>query len=88
LAYPPAAFLTGCGLERGAMQSIRRVASALLSGEAVIFFRGCAWLAAGTEVGWSSAPRLGALPFIPGEIIKLTLIVAAVYGVKLARRKA
>jgi biotin transporter BioY len=70
------------------MQSIRRVASALLSGIAVIFFRGCAWLAAGTGVGWSSAPRLGALPFIPGEIIKLTLIVAAVYGVKLARRKA
>ena len=88
LACPPAAFLTGWVLERGAMQSIRRVASALLFGEAIIFFGGCAWLAAGIGLGWSSALRLGALPFIPGEIVKLTLIVATVYGVKPARGKA
>jgi biotin transport system substrate-specific component len=87
-ACPPAAFLTGWVLERGAMQSIGRVASALLSGEAVIFLGGCAWLASGIGLGWSAAIRLGVLPFIPGEIIKLALIVAAVYGAKLARGKA
>ncbi len=59
---------------------------ALISGEAVIFLVGCGWLAVG--MGWSTALKVGALPFVPGEIIKMGLIVAAAGGFALARRKA
>jgi hypothetical protein len=67
LAYPPSAFLTGRVLERGAMQSIRRVASALLSGQAVIFFGVCMWLAAGMGLAWSSASSTGCAAFYSGQ---------------------
>lgn len=89
-AYPPAAFLTGWLVERDA--SVRflrfagtRLAGALLSGEALIFAGGCAWLALGMGLGWSGTLAAGLWPFLPGEIFKMLLIVAAVRGVELAR---
>jgi biotin transport system substrate-specific component len=92
LAYPPAAFLAGWLVERAGGYSFgrfpgARLAGALISGEAVIFLGGCAWLAAVTGLGWSAALRLGALPFLPGEIIKIVLLVAALRGFELAREK-
>jgi len=91
-AYPPAAFLTGWLVERDArIRFLRfagtRLAGALLSGEALIFAGGCAWLALGTGLGWSRALRAGLWPFLPGEIFKMLLIVAAVRGVELARTR-
>lgn len=87
LAFPPAAFLTGWIFERG-KQSFRRLAGALVSGEAVILLSGCAWLAAESGAGFASALRMGVLPFIPGELLKMALIVAVVRGFEFARRKA
>ena len=91
LAYPPAAFGTGWLVERSA--GIRflplagaRLAGALISGEAIIFLGGCAWLAAATGIGWEHALQAGVWPFLPGEIIKMALLIAAVRGVELARR--
>jgi biotin transport system substrate-specific component len=91
LAYPPAAFVTGWLAERSARISFlpfaaARLAGALISGEAIIFLGGCAWLAVGMGIGWGHALRAGLLPFLPGEIIKMALILAAVRGVELARR--
>lgn len=91
LAYPPAAFLTGWLSERSARISFLplaslRLAGALISGDAVIFLGGCGWLAIGMGFGWSHALQAGAWPFLPGEIIKLGLILVAVRGVELARR--
>jgi biotin transport system substrate-specific component len=91
LAYPPAAFATGWLAERSARISFlpfaaARLAGALISGEAIIFLGGCAWLALGMGIGWGHALRAGLLPFLPGEIIKMALILAAVRGVELARR--
>ncbi|MGA8221864.1 MAG: biotin transporter BioY [Candidatus Acidiferrales bacterium] len=91
LAFPPAAFVTGWLAERSARISFLplagvRLAGALISGEAVIFLGGCAWLALGIGVGWVHAFQAGLWPFLPGEIIKLALILAAVRGVELARR--
>jgi biotin transport system substrate-specific component len=88
LAYPPAAFAIGWLVESGAGESGWRLAGALVSGDALIFLSGCAWLAFGMNLGWLVAFRQGALPFIPGEIIKIALIAAAVGGVELGRRKA
>jgi biotin transport system substrate-specific component len=88
LAYPAAAFFTGWLVERGASKAAPLLAGALLCGETVIFAGGCAWLATAMHLGWNTAFRQGALPFLPGEIIKLALVVAAVRGVELARQKA
>ena len=64
-----------------------KLIGALVSGEVIIFAGGCAWLALVTGFGWANSLRLGALPFLPGEIIKMALIVAAVGGLEFARPK-
>jgi biotin transport system substrate-specific component len=92
LAYPPAAFLTGWLVERDAgIRFLRfagtRLAGALLSGEALVFAGGCAWLALGMGLGWSRALAAGLWPFFPGEIFKMLLIVAAVRGVELTHNR-
>jgi biotin transport system substrate-specific component len=97
LAYAPAAFVTGWIVERGAsgarmhFASLRtsgaKLIAALVSGEAIIFVGGCAWLALVTGVGWTNSLRIGALPFLPGELVKMALIVAAVGGLSFARPK-
>ena len=63
-----------------------RLAGTLISGEAIIFLGGCAWLAWGMGFGWGRALYVGAWPFLPGEMIKVALILVAVRGVELARR--
>jgi len=98
LSYPFAAFVTGWLIERGAKIGNARdgggwlaglpLLGVLLSGEAIIFACGCAWLAMFLGMGWSAALRQGALPFIPGEIIKMALIVVAAGGLQRARREA
>jgi len=98
LAYPPAAFATGRLVERFAeaprstRMAISRFAEikllgALLTGEAIIFAGGCAWLALGMGLGWSNSCRAGALPFLPGEVVKMALIMVAVGGFEYSRRK-
>lgn len=97
-SYPFAAFVTGWLVERSAkIGNARdggwrlvglRLIGALISGEAIIFACGCAWLALFLRIGLSAALRQGALPFIPSEIIKMALIVVAAGGLQLARREA
>jgi len=97
-SYPAAAFVTGWLVERSAKIGNARDAGsrlaglpligALISGEAIIFACGCAWLALPLGMGWNAAWSVGALPFLPGEIIKMTLIVVAAGGLQLARRAA
>jgi len=89
LAYPSAAFVTGWLAEYISARGFSRfrivqMTGALVSGEAIIFAGGCAWLALGMRLGWSGAIYAGALPFIPGEIIKIALILAVVRGMELA----
>jgi biotin transport system substrate-specific component len=98
ISYPAAAFVTGWVVERGAQIAARGAAysraaalsliGGLISGEAVIFAGGCAWLAVALGFGWKLALQQGALPFVPGEIVKMAAIVAAVGGLQLFRRKS
>jgi biotin transport system substrate-specific component len=98
ISYPAAAFVTGRLVERAARigpvggKHFRLaefpLIGAMISGEAIIFAGGCAWLALGMGLGWSIALYHGALPFLPGEIIKMGLIVIAVEGFHLSRRKS
>jgi biotin transport system substrate-specific component len=93
LAYPAAAFVTGWIVERPVRPNVERafkfwlrLPSALLAGELLIFAGGCAWLAVGYRTGWTAALAAGAAPFLPGELIKMALVVAAVSGVERASR--
>ncbi|MFY9802701.1 MAG: biotin transporter BioY [Candidatus Acidiferrales bacterium] len=98
ISYPVAAFVTGWLVERSARFAATRtrnshfasfpLVGALISGDAIIFLGGCAWLAAGLGMGWKLALSEGALPFVPGEIVKMALIVAAAGGFQLFRRKS
>jgi biotin transport system substrate-specific component len=97
IAYPFAAFITGWLVERGATVTLPRafksepagapLVGALICGEAIIFLGGCTWLALGMHLGWRAAFQGGALPFFPGEIIKMALIVAPLGGFSLFRRE-
>jgi biotin transporter BioY len=40
------------------------------------------------RLGWTSAIYAGALPFVPGEIIKIALLLAVVRGAELAWKSA
>jgi biotin transport system substrate-specific component len=93
LAYPSAAFVTGWLVEHTSARSFSRfrgvrLTGALIAGEAIIFAGGCAWLALGIRLGWAGAIYAGALPFIPGEIIKIALILAIVQGAELVWKSA
>jgi biotin transport system substrate-specific component len=88
LAYPAAAFAIGWLAERAAGNSVLRLTGALLSGEFLIFAGGCAWLAVWMHASWSRALSAGFIPFLPGEVIKIAFVVAAVRGLELARKKA
>ncbi len=102
LAYPAAAFVTGWLVERdiGTLaEDIRqgstpRAAStlwlcgSLVAGELVTFAGGCAWLATAFRMGWSGALTAGATPFLPGELIKMALVVVAARGVEHASSSA
>jgi biotin transport system substrate-specific component len=98
IAYPFAAFVTGWLVERTTNVTLPRairwqpagapLAAALLCGEAIIFLGGCSWLALGMHLGWPLAMQHGVLPFVPGEIIKMALIVSLVGGFALFRRES
>jgi biotin transport system substrate-specific component len=98
IAYPFAAFATGWLVERTSGMTVPRamkwqpagaaLVGALLCGEAILFLGGCIWLALGMRLGWLLAIQDGALPFVPGEIVKMALIVTVVGGFALFRRES
>jgi biotin transport system substrate-specific component len=96
LAYTPAAFIAGWIVQRGTVplriyfgiqSNAVKLLIALMAGEIVIFAGGCAWLAAVLRLGWMNSLRFGALPFLPGEVIKMALIMATLGGLEFARSK-
>jgi len=87
LAYPLAAFVTGCLAERGWDRKFVTAAAAIALGSMVILCGG--WLGL---LRFYSAPQafaLGVAPFIPGDIVKIALAAAALpSGWSLLNRKA
>ncbi len=88
LSYPLAAYVIGWLVERSRDSSAARLAGALLAGEAIIFALGCAWFAQVMRVGLAGALAGGLVPFLPGEGIKIALVIAAVRGVEYAQGRA
>ncbi len=88
LSYPLAAYVIGRLVERSRDSSAARLAGALLAGEAIIFALGCAWFAQVMRAGLAGALAGGLAPFLPGEGIKIALVIAAVRGVEYAQGRA
>src|SRR5712692_308168 len=88
LSYPLAAYVIGWLVEHRRDSSTARLAGALLAGEAIIFALGCAWLGQVMRVGLAGALGWGLVPFLPGEGIKIALVIAAVRGVEYAQGRA
>ncbi len=88
LSYPLAAYVIGWLVERRKDSSAARLAGALLAGEAIIFALGCAWLGQVMHAGLAGALAGGLVPFLPGEGIKIALVIAAVRGVEYAQGRA
>ena len=88
LAYPVAAFVTGWLVERAAGNSTLRLVGALVAGELILFSGGCAWLMVAFRLSLPGALAAGATPFLPGELIKMALVVAAVRGAERATRSS
>ncbi len=81
LSYVFASALIGWFAERGADRSFPRLLATMAAGEVIIFALGFAWLA--HFVGPASALRLGVVPFIAGDVVKMllaALLVPAVWG--------
>jgi len=80
MAYPFAAYAMGwineARRDRENSYSPARLLGALLAGEVVIFVAGCSWLAVVSAMNWSQALAAGALPFLPGEILKIVAVIA------------
>ncbi len=75
-AFPAAAYVTGHLAERGWDRRYVPAAAAMALGSLVILACGWAWLALLFK-GGSEAFRLGVLPFLPGDVLKVALAAAA-----------
>jgi len=74
LGFIPSAFLVGWLLEMGWYKSLGTIFAAFLIGNAIIYFFGIPWLA--FFVGWDQVLKMGLLPFLPGDLIKLILAIS------------
>ena len=76
-----AAYVVGCLTELRYDRSILYTAISLLIGNTIIYAFGLIWLV--RFVGESQVLSLGLYPFIPGDIIKITLGLAGIAGTKM-----
>lgn len=95
LGFIAAAYLTGTLAERGWDRTVRWAAAAMGAGNVVLYLFGLPWLAVyygwpeavargvpwlALSLGWSKAVTGGLLPFIPGDLVKLTAAALALPG--------
>lgn len=85
LAFPAAAALAGwiAGRERPRV----RTAVALLAATAVIFASGAGWLSVVTELGRREVFAAGVQPFLPGALIKASIVYVIARG-RFSRRSS
>ena len=78
VGFIAAAFVTGWLAERGFSRG--NALWAMLLGNAIIYAPGLLWLGLGGFVPWGSVLSKGLYPFIPGDLLKLTLAGLALPG--------
>ncbi|MFQ6611737.1 MAG: biotin transporter BioY, partial [Fidelibacterota bacterium] len=71
LGFVPAAFLVGWLSEKGFNKSVLSTIFGMSLGTILIYLTGGLWLARFT--GWDQVLKLGVLPFLPGDLLKIFL---------------
>lgn len=74
LSYPVAAALVGWSVERGASRNVWRLAPSLFLASLLILVSGTAWLRVSLGLSFQQAARLGLIPFLAGDIVKIALV--------------
>ena len=88
LGFVAAAYLTGLMTDRISHLKVPFLIFTMLVGLAVIMLSGVSYLYAnfnyvvGQEMSWGMAWSIGVLPFLPGEILKLTAATAIVLALQ------
>ncbi len=75
-SFPVAAFVTGWLCERHLDRRFLTSALAMLPGTLIIYLIGVTWLAMTLHLDSLTALRLGMVPFIPGDMLKLMFAAA------------
>ena len=89
VAFPAAAFVTGAFAEHGWDKEYLTAVAAMAIGSVVIFLGGWAWFAILTNTSPVAAFEIAVLPFLPGDVIKISLGAAVLpTGWALLKRKA
>ena len=89
VAFPAAAYITGAFAEHGWDKEYLTAVAAMAIGSAVIFLGGWAWFAILTNTSPVAAFKIAVLPFLPGDVIKISLGAAVLpTGWALLKRKA
>jgi biotin transport system substrate-specific component len=71
IGFIAAAFVVGRIAETGATRSVARTAGLMVLGSAIIYGFGVTWLAFAINVSFVEALRLGLVPFLIGDAIKV-----------------
>ncbi len=74
LSYPVAAALVGWFVERGASRNAWRLATSLFLASTLILVSGTVWLRVSLGLSFQQAVRLGLIPFLAGDIVKIALV--------------
>ncbi len=84
LGYLCAAVLTGIAAERGSLTRTATALAVVVAAVLAIYLPGLAWLS--VLYGPAKSVEFGLLPFIPGEIVKMALVLALIPLVRPVRR--
>lgn len=88
IGFVAAAYITGLIIEKYRIHSLSSICGAMLAGSAVLMLCGVIYLyfnlsmIVGQETSWPKAFSIGVLPFLPFEVLKITLSVGVVYTLK------
>ena len=74
LGYIPLGFFTGLGAEKGKMK-LPWLTGGMAAGTIILYAIGTIWFMAYLKTGIGAALAACVLPFLPGDIIKMTLVV-------------
>lgn len=86
VGFAAAALVVGRLLDIPGPAGFLRIAGAMTAGTAVIFILGVTHLAVFTGGSWTTAFRLGSLPFLPGAALKIVAAASMAAGWQRLRR--
>ncbi len=89
ISFPAAAYITGAFAEHGWDRKFLGAAAAMVIGSVVILLSGWAWLIASLNTSPMQAFKVGVVPYLLGDVVKVVLAAAVLpTGWAILKRKA